>query len=67
MLTFITDNPSGSWYATDGITKRRIAPGENQLLVDLGLAKWPDGRVGNVKLLSPGQLAGIPNEGSITA
>lgn len=67
MLTFITDNPAGSWYATDGITKRRLAPGENQFLVDLGLAKWPDGKVGNVKLVSTAQLIGIPDEGSVTA
>lgn len=63
-LTFVTDNPAGSWYATDGITKRPLAPGGNQLLVDLGLAKWPDGIPGNVKLLSPAQIASIPTEGA---
>ena len=37
-LRFITANTTSPWYATNGMTKRMLAPGEDQLLVDLGLA-----------------------------
>lgn len=43
MLTFIARDSRSPWYATDGMTKRLLAPGENQLLVDLGVARFADG------------------------
>lgn len=43
MAVFITstdDDPADQrWFVTDGITKRELAPDENQLLVDLGIVK----------------------------
>jgi hypothetical protein len=62
MATFIASNAAGTWFVTNGLTKRPLAPGENQLLVDLGLVKWPDGSVGNVKIISQASLDRIPNE-----
>jgi hypothetical protein len=61
MLQFITDNPNGAWYVTDGMTKRPLKPGENQMLVDLGLAVY-SGKPGGVHVISSKQLAAIPNE-----
>ena len=66
MLTFITDNPLGSWYATNGSVKWPLAPGENQLLVDLGLAKYPS-KPGGVHVLSPAQVASIPTRDASVA
>ena len=63
MLTFIASHPNGTWYVTDGLTKRPIAPNENQLLVDLGQAKYVD-KPGRVNLVSPVQLARIPDQNS---
>jgi surface antigen len=60
MLQFITDNPNGAWYATDGLTKRKLAPNENQLLVDLGLAVY-SGKPGGVHVIGRQQLAAIPD------
>jgi murein DD-endopeptidase MepM/ murein hydrolase activator NlpD len=59
MLSFIATDPNGAWYVTDGLTKRAIAPGENQLLVDLGVARY-SGKPGNVNLISPEQFDLIP-------
>jgi hypothetical protein len=59
MLSFIATDPNGAWYVTDGLTKRILAPGENQLLVDLGVARY-SGKPGNVNLISPQQFDMIP-------
>ena len=59
MLSFIATDPNGAWYVTDGLTKRPLAPGENQLLVDLGVARY-SGKPGNVNLISPEQFDMIP-------
>lgn len=58
--TFIAAAWNDTWYVTDGLTKRPLAPGENQLLVDLGVVKWPDDKVGNVKLIPREALNRIP-------
>mgnify|MGYP007071621231 CR=1 FL=1 len=60
MLVFITDNPNGSWWVTDGMTKRALKPGENQLLVDLGVAQYA-GKPGGVNVIGRQQLAAIPD------
>ncbi|MFT4284035.1 MAG: CHAP domain-containing protein [Protaetiibacter sp.] len=60
VLTFITKDSSSAWYVTNGLVKRILAPGENQLLVDLGLVKWPDGIAGNVKVIGQTALDRIP-------
>lgn len=59
MLSFIATDPNGAWYVTDGLTKRPLAPGENQLLVDLGVATY-SGKPGGVNLISPQQFDQIP-------
>lgn len=63
MLTFVASAPNGTWYVTDGLTKRPLAPGENQLLVDLGQARYPE-KPGRVQIISAAQLARIPDQGS---
>ena len=58
-LRFITRDTTSPWYVTDGITKRALAPGENQFLVDLGLATY---EVGNrPKIVGP-SIDLIPTE-----
>ena len=53
-LRFVTANTTSPWYVTNGLTKRVLAPGEDQTLVDLGLAvREVDG--GGVKQI--GQVA----------
>lgn len=64
MLTFITSSNTTAWYATDGVTKRPLAPGEPQLLVDMGVAKYP-AKPSKVHVLSPVQLARIPDQKSV--
>lgn len=58
-VTFVATSPKGSWWATNGITRRELKPGENQLLIDLGVVK-PVGKPGGVHLIDPAQLARIP-------
>ena len=59
MLRFITADSTTPWYATNGLTKRVLAVGENQLLVDLGLAVY-EINGGGVKQIGQPALDRIP-------
>lgn len=60
---FIYTDGSQTWWVTDGLTKRALAPEEPQLLVDLGLVKPERDAKGNIqpKYLTPAQVERIPN------
>jgi hypothetical protein len=57
-LRFITDNPNGAWWVTDGLTRRSLAAGEAQFLVDIGTAKFEE--PGKVKVVPTSYLTRIP-------
>ena len=59
-LRFITADSSTPWFVTNGLTKRVLAPGEDQTLVDLGLAvREVNG--GGVKQIGQAAIDRIPN------
>lgn len=57
--TFVTTDPKGSWWLTDGLTRRELGAGENQLMLDLGVVD-PVAKNGGVHMIAPAQLARIP-------
>ena len=59
MKRFITATSNSPWYVTDGMTKRILAPNENQLLVDLGLAVYEVGPI-RVKIIGQQAIDRIP-------
>jgi hypothetical protein len=56
---FITDNPAGAWWVTDGLTRRALASGEAQFLVDIGVATFEEGDR-KVKIVPTEYLSRIP-------
>lgn len=53
---FVTTDGTQTWAVTDGLTKRTLGAGENQLLVDLGLVKE-----NKVKWIPKAAWSRIPN------
>lgn len=60
-LALITTSGTTAWWAYDGMSKRMLAPGEPQLLVDLGLIR-PETLAAGVKWLAPDLVNAIPNQ-----
>lgn len=60
-MVFITAPGTTVWFLYDGWRKRPVGPGENQLLVDLGIVKPNAAGAPFVKVLSDAQLNAIPN------
>lgn len=60
-LTIISDGRSLVQWATDGMTKRQLAPGDNQLLADMGKVEKDADNHPIVKVISKAQLDRIPD------
>jgi hypothetical protein len=59
MRTFVTaGGPNDPWFMTDGMTRRVMAPGEPDVMVALGVAKFHG--EGKVAVVGPEWLAQIP-------
>lgn len=60
-MVFITSPGTSVWFLYDGWRKRQVGPGENQLLVDLGIVRPNAQGAPFVKVLSDDQLNAIPD------
>lgn len=63
MKQYITYPETQVWWITDGLTKRPLQPGEQQVLVDLGVVRPERDANGNIKpkVLTRAQVDAIPS------